>query len=378
MVSHRYAVLTLGAIWFYFRGRDFPNGDPADWGIFVHFSRDFSSAAIPWLGVYMGPLALACARPFASLSLTTGWSIYSALCMVLGLVSLRWMESAAISANLGEPRARQRVVLVGGMFVLYAWSLPAVTAGHPDDVLALALISLGVRAVARGQWLVAAVAVGAAVEAKPWAWLVLPLAVACAGRRVRGLLIAVAVATLPWLPYVLIVQGSIHAHKVDLFVGPLSGAHLLGAAVDSTPSWPRLVQLAIAIPIGYYAVLRGRWYLVVALALTVRVSLDPATLFYYQAGPVVGLFIWDLVRPIPRWPGIRVALGCVLVLTVQKDAAYLHFIGSTSEKIIPLLRFALLLAVMAAVFWRSSSAAENSTTPRPPSDRRSRRRLLSS
>jgi hypothetical protein len=348
-VDHRYILLAAGAAYFWLGGLWLSGGSSGDWGYFINAAHSLSHVSN--VGVYAGPFALLLALPFKAMSVRASWIVCSGLCMALAVVSIRWLETAADHAGAGTPRARQRAVLVGGLFGLYALSQPGVLAGHADDVLALAAVALAVRFVAFERWVLAAVAIGVAIDCKPWAGLLVPLAAACGGARVRGIVVAVGSALLIALPFLAIQHSAIDVGSVNLPVEAGSGAHYLGAAIGATPGWPRALQIALALPLGMYAVTRGRFYLVPIIALAIRVNLDPATTWYYQAGPVFAAFVWDAFRPL-KLSGLRTALTCVAVLLIPKDVNLLHLgHGAAPSVLAAVLRLAVLVASVAGVAW---------------------------
>ncbi|HEX3705804.1 MAG TPA: hypothetical protein VHV76_04160, partial [Mycobacteriales bacterium] len=253
-------------------------------------------------------MTLVLGYPFTFIGASTGWIICSALCMVLGLLTIWCVEQTAEVAGLGSRRVRERAVLFGGLFLMYAWALPGARWGHPDDVVALLCVAVAGRGVVSQRWLVAAVMIAVAIDAKPWAALVLPLAAACSGKRLRGLVVAMICAGLPWLPFYLLQHG--HVASLNLPVTADSGLHYLGVAIGASPAWARELQLAVALPLGAYAVAKQKWYLVSVIAFAVRINLDPVTVPYYTTGVVFGLFAWDVMRP-PRFWGGRTAMGCI-------------------------------------------------------------------
>jgi hypothetical protein len=83
-----------------------------------------------------------------------------------------------------------------------------------------------------------------------------------------------------------------------------SGLRALGVDSASTPPWDRAAQILLGFGLSAAAVCRGRWPAVVLICTAVRVGLDPNDYPYYDAGPVVGALIWDLIgarRAMPAW-----------------------------------------------------------------------------
>jgi hypothetical protein len=275
----------------------------------------------------------------------------------LGVLSVRFVEQAIWTAGMGGRRSQERAVLIGGSILLYAWSLPAVVYGHVDDVLALTFTAYVLGAAASGRWVVASIAMALAIDSKPWAALALPLVAAQAGSRTRSVALAVGGALLLWVPFVIAHHGSLQVSEVQLPVTPGSGLHYFGVSPGASPLWARAAQVLIALSLGAAAVLRGRWYLVPLAAFAVRVNLDPQDWDYYLAGPIFGLFIWDVASS--RLPGARVALGCFGLLILPQDLRMLQVGLGAIGPMVDLLRLALVaapVAVLAADFCIALSA----------------------
>lgn len=352
VAARRYPILAASAVYFWLGGLWLVNFGSGDWGQFVHIATSLRTA-MP-VGLYVGPLVVPLAWVFSHLTLTTGWVIVSGLCMAGAVFAIRCLEVAAATFGVMDTRGLHRTVLLGGLFAVYAISQPGVAAGHADDVIAFAAAAVAVRGVASQNWVVASLAVAASIDTKPWAGLMLPLAFACTGARVRGLVVAVCSSLALWLPFLVIQRHAFEFGSLNLPVEVGSGPHYLGAALGSTPGWPRVVQIAVALPLGAFAVAKGRFFLVPLIALATRVNLDPATTWYYQAGPVFGAFVWDVMRPM-RLAGMRTALVCVATLLLPKDLGLLHALHGSSPGILyAALRLLVLVVPVVALLRRSS------------------------
>jgi hypothetical protein len=329
-VPRRYIVLAVAAgifawVWLDLSGA----AGGTDWSRFMAATRSFNT--VPPNGDVVGPLMLVLLYPFTWLSQEHAWIVCSALSMGLGVVTIWCVEQTAEIAGVGSRRARERAVLFGGLFLMYAWALPGARWGHPDDCLAFACIALAGRAVVTRRWLVASLAIAVATDAKLWALLALPLVAACVGTRLRGIVVALVVAAIPWIPFLVAQHG--HVGSVNLPVLADSDLRYLGVAGGSTPGWPRALQLAVAWPLGAYAVAKQRWYLVPALAFAVRINLDPVTVPYYTTGAIFGLFVWDVVRPSRVWGG-RAALGCIGLALVPSYLYGIHGYGAAGPFVV--------------------------------------------
>lgn len=353
LVRHRYALLAgLALIFWLYRLQD---GSTAggDWSKFVHAAYHVGS--VQAVGVYVGPISLLAAATLAWAGVTASWIVWSAICMALGVYSIRCVEQAAAIALLGRARERQRAALVGGAFLLYVWSWPAVVNGHLDDVFALTAIAVALRGVAAGRWVVVSAAFAFAFASKPWAVLVLPLAGALRGVRIRGLALAVGLAVLPAVPFVIAHHGHLGAEHLDLYTYPDSTLRYLGVSSGARPSWARALQVAVALPLGAWAIRRGRWFLVPLLAIAVRVNLDPQTSTYYLTGVFLGLLVWDLSTT--RLAGLRTALPCLALLIAPSDLQVAGFGGPWLVDAVVLMRLGLLVLALVALFQGGSGRA---------------------
>jgi hypothetical protein len=342
LVSRRYVVLgfVAAAAW---AGQIRVNGGyGADWAVLLTTARSFSTA--PPNGDVVAPLALLLIYPFTALSVQVGWIVCSLLCMAVGVLVVRLLEQTAETLGLGSSLQRQQSVLVGGVVLLWAWSQPGAQMGHADDVLALTSVAVAVRAVARGHWLVSSIVIAAGIDAKPWVVLVLPLLAACPGRTVRSVAVAGVLAVVPWIPFLVVQHG--HLGDLNLVIAPGSALHFLGAS--GSPGWPRDLQIAVALPLGAWAVVRRQWYLVPSIVFAVRFALDPRTYSYYATGAVLGMLLWDVVRPL-RAPGIRTALACLALIVLPDDLETVHAYPEAAVIPVVLLRFVAIAAPVVAL-----------------------------
>jgi hypothetical protein len=259
------------------------------------------------------------------------------------------------------PGAR-RAYLFTGLLVMPVWAELAVTWTHPDDVLALLLAVLALRAAHSGHAVWAGLLVALAADAKPWALGIVPvLFILTPAGRVRALAACAGALAVAWAPFYL---ADPHTADVTHFRIPTamsSSLRVFGVSEAHTPAWDRPAQLALGVLLAAIAVRRGRWSAVLLLVVVARLLLDPATKLYYDAGLVVGTALCDLVLfagPIP-WLTIAV-FG-------------LFYLPSFPLNSLPTqygwLRTAVLLGLGAtALFWpvrRASSAAPLPTLSGP-------------
>ncbi|MEU1629603.1 hypothetical protein ABZ746_30730 [Streptomyces sp. NPDC020096] len=228
--------------------------------------------------------------------------------MSAGLLVLRLIEQTVLARqpDLGSrPQALRMTVEAAGAVFLIVWASLAVHYSHLDDVLALLFAALAIRAVLADVPALAGLSLGLAVDAKPWALVFLPLALAVAHDRRRHVAFyAVAVVLLAWLPFVVADPATLGATQYHIVNEPSSALRALGVSTTGTPSWDRPAQLVLGCVLGAAAILRGRWVAVPLLGIGARLLLDPGVYDYYSAGFLLGTLCWEalgLRRPVPVW-----------------------------------------------------------------------------
>jgi uncharacterized membrane protein len=267
----------------------------------------------------------------------------------------------ADAARRLRPWSRRQVITAGVMawaFVAPLWFQLSITFGHLDDVLVLLFLAFAVNALSRGNATVSALCVGAAAASKPWALAAIPLALAATdGRRLRHLLEALAVAILPWLPFVLGDSHTVHAaSSFQIRVVPKSVLALFGVT-GGTPSWVRPVQFLGGALVVLLFVLSERWAAAVVVAVAVRLGTDPNTYAYYTTGLVVGAAMWDLIGSRVRLPLLTAATFVTL---------YWSTFWSLSAHTLGALRLATVLAVPLVVLATTDRTAAAPTLRTPP------------
>lgn len=122
------------------------------------------------------------------------WPVIAPLFAVFGATAILGVDFLA--ATLEVPTGRRRILAVG---IAATVVLPTVCwAGHPEDLLALALASLSLALVLRGRHGAAAMMLALAVLMQPWALLFIPLVAVAApeGLRLRSLVYSSAFPAL--------------------------------------------------------------------------------------------------------------------------------------------------------------------------------------
>jgi hypothetical protein len=277
----------------------------------------------------IGPVAFIVAQVLRQLGPHQGVFVTEALLTALGLYVLHELTRIALLVRpdlAWRPIALRVTVLVGGAAFLAGWTELAATFTHLDDVLALTLALLAVRAAVEERPVLVGLFVGLATDSKPWALVFLPIVLTLPfqsrGHAAASALVTVAAA---WLPFVIADPNTIAA--AHYAIGNLSGSALraLGVRTPRTPSWDRMAQLLIGWGLAAASVARRRWPAVILLGVGARIALDPADHGYYTAGVLLGALLWDLTGmkvPIPLWTATSyAALSAVHALT--KDPALL-------------------------------------------------------
>ncbi|GAA2753064.1 hypothetical protein [Amnibacterium kyonggiense] len=251
----------------------------------------------------MGPLTFLLSAPFVQLGRPADELAATAAMEALGLLAV-----AALAAFVDRATRAGRIRwLLAGAGVLLGWQLLAVSFGHPDDALALLGVVLGFRSLRRDAPLRAALAFGLAIDCKPWVVpVVLVLAGAPRGTRLRAAAIVAATVALVWLPFVLQPGAIDHVSRFTIVVAPTSTIHLLGLAGPRTPPWCRPAQLLVGAVAVAIVTARRRPEAALLAVVAVRLLLDPGTHDYYEAGLLLGTALLDLRARLPIATAIAV------------------------------------------------------------------------
>ncbi len=141
-------------------------------------------------------------------------------------------------------------------------------------------------------------------------------------RDLRAPVLAVAIAGVAWMPFIIGAPDSLRALRPTVNVTSDSVLALLGITTDSMPEWMRVAQLMGCLFVAALLARRGRPELIIAAAIAVRVATDPATWSYYTPGLVIGVLVFDLLRgrEVP-WATLAVIVGLAPTWLVPSDAA---------------------------------------------------------
>ncbi len=237
--------------------------------------------------------------------------IAGALMLALGALDV-WLLA------LLAPGPRLKRWVVAALVVIPAWSVLAVHYGHLDDVLALSFMSAGLLLARRRQSWPAAVAIGLAAAAKPWALPMLFLAWGEREHRVKRLALGFVVSVLPWLPFIIGDPRTMHISSFVIENAADSALRVWGVTDPMTPWWCRFAQLALGALFAWYAARAGRIEWVPLAVIASRLVIDPGTYLYYTSGLVLAALAVDLSGGRRRPRLALVVSGWLLVDLVLK------------------------------------------------------------
>jgi hypothetical protein len=167
----------------------------------------------------------------------TMWIVVAPVFLVTGSMAI--LGADYLADTLGVTKLRRRVLAVAiALFVV----LPTcVWAGHPEDLLALALSCLSVALLLRGRYFGAALALAFAIMMQPWALLLIPILVVATppGRRLRVLIYASA---LPGATAIGLLAMDFHDAYRSLILQPMQGPG------QKLPWWSMAHRIAIRMP----------------------------------------------------------------------------------------------------------------------------------
>jgi len=311
----------------------------------------------------IGPLALLAATPLDGLAFWLSGAIAAVTIAAAApamLLSLSHLPDLTISN-------RQRGLAAA--VLMPVWAELAVHYTHLDDALALFLLVAAIHAVARTRPSVAALLLAASAGAKPWALAFVPLLLALPrGRWRRSAAVWLAAVLAAWLPFVLADSRTLHAGGFSIPNVASSSLRALGVTAASTPTWDRPIQFLAGVTLAAVAVRRGRWLVVPAVVLAVRLLLDPGAYPYYTAGLVLATVVVDVGWRQTRWPWVSMAVVAGLYSV--------RFMGplTPTDAQLGWLRAATLVGLLAVALgpdWRKDRGH-----PRPDRTRASRVRAL--
>ncbi|MBK7621585.1 MAG: hypothetical protein IPJ14_02695 [Kineosporiaceae bacterium] len=307
------AIVAWAGCWAAFQAQ--PSG--ISWHFFADGSRQLFGADGLHLyarnpGFQIGPLAFLVARPLTLLPTPWDRAVAEALMAATGPAVLAWLAPLTTG-----PRRRWRI-LAAAAVLIPPWTALAVRWAHLDDVLALALAVVAVRAVATRRPVVAGLALGGALAAKPWAIGFAPIllnldgAVLLAESTMLAAGLAASVVIVTWGSFLAADHATLTALRPSVWVAESSGLRTLGYSGHLVPSWGRTAQLVAAPGAALISVLRGRWAGALLVAVAVRLALDPQDIAYYAAGGVLAALVFDLLATRSTLPWTAIVTSIVL------------------------------------------------------------------
>ena len=258
----------------------------------------------------IGPLTFLAATPLNGLPAWLSGAVASVVIAATGpamLMSLSHLPQLTITN-------RQRGLAAA--VLLPVWAELAVHYTHLDDALALVLLMAAMHALGRCRPIPAALLLAASADAKPWALAFVPLLLVLPRDRWwRAVMVWMAAMAAAWLPFVLADPLTLQAGRFSIPNDASSSLRALGITATSTPAWDRPLQLLMGVALGTLAVRRGRWLVVPAVVLSVRMLLDPGAYSYYTSGLLLATVVLDVGWRRTRlpWVSMGVALGLYAV-----------------------------------------------------------------
>jgi hypothetical protein len=289
----------------------------------------------------IGLTSLLLRLPFAGLARLFGGNglvVYQVGALAL-LLPLGFLAAWLVAGRTVPDRAR----LGGAIAALLLLGSPvlrqSLTSGHPEDALAAVLATASVIVATRGHVRWAAVLVGLAAGAKPWALIALPPVMIALPRQRRvetaviaGALAFLLCASIPMLNPAAFGR-ALHGEGTTNLVNPFSLWWPLGSSIhlpSGAPAPARLLPLglsraqssvlalAVTLPVLAFAYVRARRrgtacdpLALLALLAVVRCLCDSTHLEYYYLSILIPLAAWEVVA-IGRLPWLT-ALGTVAI-----------------------------------------------------------------
>ena len=245
----------------------------------------------------IGPLTFLAATPLNGLPAWLSGAVASAVIAATGPAMLMSLSRLPQLTITNRQRGLAAAVL------LPVWAELAVHYTHLDDALALVLLMAAMHALARCRPIPAALLLAASADAKPWALAFVPLLLVLPRDRWwRAVMVWMAAMAAAWLPFVLADPLTLQAGRFSIPNDASSSLRALGITATSTPAWDRPLQLLLGVALGTLAVRRGRWLVVPAVVLSVRMLLDPGAYSYYTSGLLLATVVVDVVWRRTRWP----------------------------------------------------------------------------
>lgn len=244
-----------------------------------------------------------------------------------GVLATTALAVAVFATARAAGRSARAAWLALGLVAASPMAMRALEIGHPEELVGGSLCVGAMLLALKDRWLLAAVLVGLAVANKPWAVVaVIPVAAAVpAGRRLRTLVVAGAVAAVVLAPILLHGGGSLQTTaatarsagqifqpwQVFWFFGDpdqvVTGAFGEKPGYRAAPAWagrishPLVVLAAAAVALawwrrrgGHPTTARTDALLLLALVLLMRSLLDTWSIGYYHLPFLLALTAWEV------------------------------------------------------------------------------------
>jgi hypothetical protein len=311
------------------------------------------------------------------------------------LIALGMAGLGLVSAMRRHGQSTLVKFVVGFLLLANPVTLAAIQRGHPEELLAAALVLGAALAAIRGRPLWAAVLLGLALGTKQWTLLaVIPILIACGpGFRIRTVLIAGSLAVALVVPMAVADSGQFvhnnkmaqggwgHASRLSVW-WPLGSPQKAGSEGSSQVTvrklpkrWtafarPLVIVLALGLSLAFW--LRRRGFVpadtlgLLALLLLLRCLLDPMNNDYYHVPFLTLLIAWEGIR-VRGLPVLSLFAAATLWATTRSQWLSPESLGEQFYLVnnVFYLTFMVPLACWLAwsLFGRSSAASPSTPSP---------------
>ncbi len=263
----------------------------------------------PW--VQIGPLHLLPIGAVANTASAVGLPVLLTIAFLQALVECwfaLWTARRVVRAAGVDPLPVQWAL--GALVALGGYCSESISSGHVEELLIGLLLANVAVAVYEGRWKTVGLLLGIAVGIKEWA--LLAAGVLLWRRDVRGFVVSgatmAAVVAACYLPFVL--GGPPDTFAFEWPMDPNAPIAVLAQATGMSGWGLRVVQAGVAGLAGVAVAWRGRTspLVPVAVAIAVRLILDPVRLPYYDSPLVALVILWLWTASAPAVRRYRVFL----------------------------------------------------------------------
>ena len=303
------------------------------------------------------------------------WLIVGPFFFLCGGIAVLGVDYLMNALSIDTGRRRTALILIG--FLLIA-PTPGF-AGHPEDVLTIALVCFCIASATRQNWMRAMLILSAAVMVQTWAGLLIPALVAAspAGLRLRNL---VRASLLPGACAALLLILDFKPASTDLLKQPMAnrgqelpwwhmaghmlvndGSAIVSVAIGSSSRWLAVLTAALLGLVILRHPSPTNLVAVGALALLARGFFETEIWFYYLA-PASTLFV-VFVAASTRGNAKRWIVGTVFALLMTIAWPGATFSISISPMVAELVLLTCGAGALAAAFLPDSRSVTDSTAP---------------